>query len=95
MGCNAALHLPLPETRPEEVEMDWELGAAGVPPAAPGASGGLAGGQARTEAPAGGGWGGRGHRRRRWGSGRGEERLEAPGSRAGWSATLLAVPRPP
>lgn len=26
MGCNAALHLLLPETRPEEVERGWEPG---------------------------------------------------------------------
>lgn len=31
MGCNAALHLTLHETRPVEVEMAWEPSGAGVP----------------------------------------------------------------
>lgn len=30
MGCNAAFHLTLQETRPGEVEMAWELGGAGI-----------------------------------------------------------------
>lgn len=105
MGCNAALHLLLPETRPEEVERGWEPGWGWgarfpVPGAALPSSGweaSLRGGLEQRRGMAGGAEGkGQCEEGRPGAGGQASiERLKAPGSRGGWSATLLVVPRPP
>lgn len=99
MGCNATLHLLLPETQPGEVERGWEPGQGwGARSRCPlGTVASLPGRPRQGNSGRGGGEGAvlRGGAPGSGGQAAMEEQLQAPGSRGGWSATLLVVPRPP